>query len=76
MPPDRTPRRRGAPRFYSHPKVRVWLYLTPTAIDIIDVEARSQGVSRSEYVERLVRKLHSDRLNDSARTTEDGSSIN
>jgi hypothetical protein len=48
---------RGRPEIYSEMKTSVCLALTPTAIVKLDNLAKSQQLSRSEFVERITRSL-------------------
>lgn len=48
---------RGRPEIYSEIKTSVCLALTPTAIAKLDDLAKSQQLSRSEFVERIARGL-------------------
>lgn len=49
--------RRGRPEMYSEVKVDVCLALTRTGIGKLDNLARSMQLSRSEFVEQIVRGL-------------------
>jgi hypothetical protein len=48
---------RGEPLYYDELKKRITLSLTPTAIDKLSAIASNQGLSRSEVVEQLLRKM-------------------
>ncbi|MBD2203535.1 hypothetical protein H6G33_29665 [Calothrix sp. FACHB-1219] len=48
---------KDVPELYDEVKKRVNLALTPTGIDGLDAIAESMDLSRSEFVERIGRKL-------------------
>jgi hypothetical protein len=53
---------RGQPELYEEVKLRTSLALTPTARQGLDQLARALGLSRSEFVEKIGRRLISIRL--------------
>ena len=48
---------RGQPELYDEMKQRYGLSLTPTAVSIIDHNADQSAMTRSEYIEKFLRKL-------------------
>lgn len=50
-------RRRGVPIIHSELKQKLNLTLTPSTIEKLSAEAKKAGVSRSEFVEQLIRDL-------------------
>ncbi|MBU7586800.1 MAG: hypothetical protein KAF91_28755 [Nostoc sp. TH1S01] len=64
---------KDVPELYDEVKKRVNLALTPTAIEGLDAIADSMDLSRSEFVERIGRKLIS--VNVSSLTQEDKQAI-
>jgi Ribbon-helix-helix protein, copG family len=48
---------RGQSLYYDELKKRITLTLTPTVIKKLSVIADEQGLSRSEYLERLIREM-------------------
>ena len=50
---------RGKPIYYDEVKERISVMLTPTSINILNIVAEAEGLSRSEYLERLLRKIGS-----------------
>lgn len=48
---------RGKPLYYDEVKKRVSLMLTPTVINKLDVAANNSELSRTEFLERLLRKV-------------------
>jgi hypothetical protein len=49
--------KRGVPELWNELKKRVALALTPTAVAGLDELASAEGISRSEFVERIGRKI-------------------
>ncbi len=64
---------KDVPELYDEVKKRVNLALTPTGIDGLDAIADSMDLSRSEFVERIGRKLIP--INASSLTQEDQQAI-
>jgi hypothetical protein len=50
-------RRRGVPIIHNELKQKLNLTLTPTTIEKLTYLAKKAGVSRSEFIEQLVRNL-------------------
>ncbi|BAY33695.1 CopG/DNA-binding domain-containing protein [Nostoc carneum NIES-2107] len=48
-------RKKGVPELYDETKKQVSISLTPTAVKELDVLAKQEGVSRSEFIERIAR---------------------
>ncbi len=49
--------KRGIPELWDELKTRVNISLTPTAIKGLDELANAEGMSRSDFVERIGRKI-------------------